>query len=450
MKAPAWHQCVLVLSDEKDLITQVLSRFSAESQLFNAATPKEAIELLEKNKVDVLIIDQKATHLEGADKGSEDAVSYLELVQYAKLMNANVMVTILINKMLNAEAKFAQKCGATLVMDRKSVSPDPIVYLTRVLRKRTFRTVLWRDMPIGFISPVTLYHYVPHSDKYLPFLIEGDAFDSNKMSKLMIGNVRHLFTLGKDFPTFLQGVGDSSRTEKLHDAREKFKGLLIEIFDLGSDGILSVGLHLQVVAKEIIETLKQLVDSYENTQECLDELPYPRWSAMAHVMNGAIYSLVFSRICKIDQREEVAMAALVHNLGLAKINQEVLRKKEKDFSPEEKKEYVRHVAESVDLLKTKLFPLTPLMESILMNHHECLDGSGFPLGRSGLAIPCEATFVSLLSSFDYFHSVRPGETTRSPKAAWDDFKKYHGGMTSMNAKFHSKILEPLNQFFEQS
>ena len=51
--------------------------------------------------------------------------------------------------------------------------------------------------------------------------------------------------------------------------------------------------------------------------------------------------------------------------------------------------------------------LRPLARSIALHHHECWDGSGYPLRRSGHDIPLEARIVTIADVFDALVSERP-------------------------------------------
>ena len=61
-----------------------------------------------------------------------------------------------------------------------------------------------------------------------------------------------------------------------------------------------------------------------------------------------------------------------------------------------------------------------MARTIALTHHEKWDGSGYPQGLAGLAIPLEARIVAVADVFDALTTVRPY------KAAWsvDDALAY--------------------------
>jgi len=52
-------------------------------------------------------------------------------------------------------------------------------------------------------------------------------------------------------------------------------------------------------------------------------------------------------------------------------------------------------------------PLLTMAASIAMTHHERFDGSGYPNGIKGEAIPLEGRITAIVDVFDALHSPRP-------------------------------------------
>jgi putative two-component system response regulator len=52
-------------------------------------------------------------------------------------------------------------------------------------------------------------------------------------------------------------------------------------------------------------------------------------------------------------------------------------------------------------------PLLKMAATIAMTHHERFDGSGYPIGISGAAIPLEGRITAIVDVFDALHSARP-------------------------------------------
>jgi HD-GYP domain-containing protein (c-di-GMP phosphodiesterase class II) len=98
------------------------------------------------------------------------------------------------------------------------------------------------------------------------------------------------------------------------------------------------------------------------------------------------------------------MASVIHDLGKITIPGEILCKPGRLSRPEY--EMIKtHVQSGYDILKKIDFPW-PLAE-IVLQHHERLDGSGYPQGLAGETILLEARILSVADVFETIGSHRP-------------------------------------------
>ena len=105
-----------------------------------------------------------------------------------------------------------------------------------------------------------------------------------------------------------------------------------------------------------------------------------------------------------EAREVLSLAGLVHDIGKLGIPAEILNKPCR-LSPMESKLVQMHAEVGYDILKKIRFPW-PLAD-IVRQHHERLDGSGYPCGLPGEAILPEARILAVADVFDAMQSHRP-------------------------------------------
>lgn len=456
MRAPSWHQNVLLVSDDTEIVNVISPAFGEETTLMVVSNTQLAMKELNKNSIQVMIIDAKMTNpvQNYYEKyfDEKEEIPFIELSQFACQLNLGVTIILLINKLLVREGEFARKCGATLIMDRKEIQINRMIYLIGVLRKRTFRTILTRDISINKTFSVDLYYFLSLSNRYAPYLLKGTPFTIEKLKKIASSNIRHLYVQEDDLHCFLSEVKKVSNrelyySETLAAIRKNYRQWIIQVFDFSSDGIVMFGKELFDKGIEIVKELENLINSFPDPITCLQELPYPRWSIIAHSMNCGIYSLIFSKECNIEPRHEIAFAAMIHNLGFAEIDQTILKKDESSLTITEFEEYKKHIEYTINILKKKLFPLTPLMEKIILHHHENYDGTGFPSALVGSSLPLPVALVSIVSSFDYYNTVKPKTSPLSPFQAWQRLREDHSEKTMLNTKFHPQILSIIDNFF---
>ncbi len=447
MKAPEWKQRVLLLTSDKEIEEKISAAFGTETQLHIAKNHTEAFALLEANSFHVMIVDDVTLETKPHSE-KEKPPSVAEMCQCASQLNQQLTIVLLVHKLLAKEGDFARKSGANLIMNRNDLSVNRMIYVIQIMRKRTFRTLLGRDIPLNAVLPVDVWHYMPMSKRYLVFLQAGDIFTETKKQKLSQTHVHHLFVKETDL-----GQLDSlnlTYSKELSSIRYQYQQLLSQFFNFSSEGHLHFGLKVFKLGMEIVASLEKLIDSFDSDYECLEELPYPRWSTLAHGINCAIYAIIFSKICKLSPVNEIAFAALIHNVGLSDVNQKLLNRREGDFSPAQLKEYKTHVARAIEMSHAIQIPLTPLMESILISHHENYDGTGFPSGLAGTLLPFEPGLMSIIGNYDYFNSVHPGTHALDPYEAWGQLKELNATSTRMQRRFHPTLLAAIDQFFQNA
>ncbi len=105
-----------------------------------------------------------------------------------------------------------------------------------------------------------------------------------------------------------------------------------------------------------------------------------------------------------DQLENLEYGALLHDIGKIGIKDEVLQKptalnsKEYQYIQEHPLIGVK-IVEGLDFFKDKI--------PVIRHHHEHFDGTGYPDGLVGEAIPLEARIIAVPDAFDAMTSARP-------------------------------------------
>lgn len=127
----------------------------------------------------------------------------------------------------------------------------------------------------------------------------------------------------------------------------------------------------------------------------------------AHVRRVARYALVLADAAGLDHGEcrEVERVALFHDVG--KIHEalfDILYDADK-LTPEERKAVMTHPERGCEVLKP-LDAFYPELCDGVIAHHERWDGTGYPRGLRGEAIPLTARVVSIADAFDAITASR--------------------------------------------
>ncbi|MCY4644422.1 MAG: response regulator [Bacteriovoracales bacterium] len=99
--------------------------------------------------------------------------------------------------------------------------------------------------------------------------------------------------------------------------------------------------------------------------------------------------------------ELAAFGGLLHDIGMLKLPEEIRNKDPKHLTPEQMTQFKDHPRLGAELLQE--YPLvTEPVRQIVYQHHENINGSGFPHGLSGIKIYPPAKVVALGNSFANF------------------------------------------------
>ncbi|MBD2848253.1 HD-GYP domain-containing protein [Paenibacillus sp. IB182496] len=139
-----------------------------------------------------------------------------------------------------------------------------------------------------------------------------------------------------------------------------------------------------------------------------------------HSLNVCVYTTLlgigagYSR----DQLTVLGMGALLHDVGKTRIPSEVLFKPGR-LSDEEFAEMKRHTTLGYELLKEE--PNIPLLTAhCALQHHERLNGSGYPRGLTGSAIHDYAKWIGIVDSYDAMTASRVYKSALLPHQAVEE------------------------------
>jgi diguanylate cyclase (GGDEF)-like protein/putative nucleotidyltransferase with HDIG domain len=122
---------------------------------------------------------------------------------------------------------------------------------------------------------------------------------------------------------------------------------------------------------------------------------------------------------------KIEAAALLHDMGKLAVPEYILNKPGKLTEAEFEKMKL-HASVGADILSAIDFPY-PVVP-IVRHHHENWDGTGYPAGIEGTAIPIGARILSVVDCFDALTSDRPYRPKLSDAEALDILKERRGTM----------------------
>ncbi len=195
----------------------------------------------------------------------------------------------------------------------------------------------------------------------------------------------------------------------LSDARDEAQG-----FDAGAVDYITkpvsppivrarVRTHLSLVsAAELRDTRLQIVRTLGRAAEYRDN------ETGMHVIRMSYFAHHLALAAGFDaaRAEDMLNAAPMHDVGKIGIPDQVLLKP----GPYDEAEWAimrRHPEMGAQIIGEHPSGVLRLARSIALTHHEKWDGSGYPYGLAGEAIPIEGRIVALADVFDALTATRP-------------------------------------------
>lgn len=169
--------------------------------------------------------------------------------------------------------------------------------------------------------------------------------------------------------------------------------------------------HLNI--PRISDRIKQLIDMMKSSRDAILRYPefvYPSENYMyVHSVNSAILALAIGELMKLPPHRmiELGLAALLHDIGMLKLPDAVYLK-EGDLSDKEFQLIRAHTTLGYKILKG--FSVSEEIALAAEEHHERLDGSGYPKALSGDKINLYSRIVAVVCSYDAITSKRMFKT----------------------------------------
>ncbi|GAA5174010.1 MULTISPECIES: HD-GYP domain-containing protein [Halomonadaceae] len=136
-----------------------------------------------------------------------------------------------------------------------------------------------------------------------------------------------------------------------------------------------------------------------------------------HCLNVGVMAMIFGRHLGYDRKqiEELGLAGMLHDVGKMKLNRAILDKPGK-LTAAEFAHIRTHALQGYQMLVDD--PGIPLaVKNTSRDHHERLDGTGYPYGKRSEEIGLIARIIAIVDTYDAITSDRPYSKARPPSEA---------------------------------
>lgn len=203
---------------------------------------------------------------------------------------------------------------------------------------------------------------------------------------------------------------------------------LVQVFDLLEEAYTDILQSLGIEAQ--LQSLRELRPIYHRTMAIISEqfFAYSDWKIMAmaklcevrdtetsgHLERTRQYCALLAQALGQGDNyvERITWASTLHDLGKIR-TPDIILQKNGALTEEERATMRRHTTDGARILDEILagqrisIENYRMMRDIILYHHEKMDGTGYPYGLKGIAIPLAARIAALADAYDAITSLRP-------------------------------------------
>jgi HD-GYP domain-containing protein (c-di-GMP phosphodiesterase class II) len=146
---------------------------------------------------------------------------------------------------------------------------------------------------------------------------------------------------------------------------------------------------------------------------------------VSHAVRSSVYSIVLGTAIKLPPFKliELGAAAALHEIGMVRLPPQ-LYMAGRPLSPQEKKSITTHPILGYNLLKDRQVPLAVCLAAL--EHHERMNGTGYPRGLTGEKISLYSKIIMVACSFDAVTANRPFKEAKDGYSGMVDIIKNEG------------------------
>lgn len=298
--------------------------------------------------------------------------------------------TILVIDDQPANVKLLQK---SLELDgyfNVTTTTDPAQGLEFFRQDRHDLVLLDLNMPEinGFQVMETMHEIIDEDDDFLPVIVLTAQTDRESRLRALEAGARDFLTKPFDRTELVTRIRNMLEVRLLHNQVKDQNRMLEEKVRERTHEIENTRL-------EIIKRLGRAAE-YKDNETGL------------HIIRMSKISCLLAKAMGLDDKqcELILNASPMHDVGKIGIPDHILLKPGK-FEPDEWEIMKTHVTIGGEILSGNDSTLLKMAAEIALTHHEKWDGSGYPNGLRGDAIPLVGRIVAISDVFDALTSERP-------------------------------------------
>jgi len=246
-------------------------------------------------------------------------------------------------------------------------------------------------------------------------------------------------------PVIAVNAGDGERIESIQRFYEQFATFVESVYT-------RYVTKNELVLPEISNRIKALCEVIADNRRFIlriQSLVQPNANYLvSHSTRSTVLSIVLGSALKLPNHRliELGTAALLHEIGMVRLPPQ-LYMASRQLSPQERKSITAHPILGYNVLKDKQVPLAISLAAL--EHHERMNGTGYPRGITGDKISLYSRIISVACSFDAVTASRPFKEAKDGYSGMVDILKNEGKQyddTVIRALVYSLSIYPIGSY----
>lgn len=279
------------------------------------------------------------------------------------------------------------------------------------LQREPFDAVI-SDLQMPGLSGMELLLEVRHKHPHMAFLVTTGIDDVDVGVKAMRSGADDYLVKPLRESAVVASLENALSKRKLEQEVENYRQHLEEMVAERTNQLRGALERVEQSYEDTLQSLGAAIDLRDNETE-------------GHSQRVCRYSLEIARAMGWQDKQLgiLARGAYLHDIGKLGVPDGILLKPGA-LTPEERKIMQRHALIGFDLVKD--IPFLADATDVVLMHHERFDGTGYPQGLKGEAIPLSARIFAIADTLDAITSERPYQRASSFESAREIIRRLSG------------------------
>lgn len=289
------------------------------------------------------------------------------------------------------------------------------------------------DKVIGKYAAKTIYG----RNQRIPLVREGTMIRPSMLETMRRQGITWVWVLDSLFPDLY--VREAVKNETLEVARKSLEDTfqLVQMDQRPSEKR----------AADLVASVQAMVEDIISNRDVVANVSHLRvWDnyTFEHSVHVAILTAIIAKHLKMtpDQMTRIGVGAILHDIGKLMVPQEILQKPA-TLTPEEMDVIRQHPVLGWDLVHEGFSSIMPTSSIVVRQHHERLDGSGYPNGIKGQEILLEARIIAVADVVEAMASHRPYRPERGIDKALEEISQ------NRNRLYDPQVVEACLRIFRE-